>query len=249
MLAERGQLGVGADHVLLHVLRVRAGVADPVDALDRVDPRQQLGEADPRLARQVAPVAVDVLAQQRHLAHPVGGQRLGLGDQLGRVAADLAAAGRGDDAVGAGAVAALGDLQPALELALAPGRQVAGEVLELEVALGAQRVGVEELGQLVDLAGAEGDVDERKALEDLLLDRLRPAAADPDDPLGVFALEPLRLAQVGDEAAVGRLPDRAGVEEDQVGRFAALAPPRSRARPASPASARSRARSSGTRRW
>ncbi len=61
---------------------------------------------------------------------------------------------------------------------------MAGEVLELEVALGAERVAVEELGELVDLARPEGDVDEGEALEDLLLDRLRPAAADPDDPPG-----------------------------------------------------------------
>ena len=216
-----GQLGVGADHVLLHVLRVRAGVADALDPLDRVDQAEQLGEADPRLHGKVAAVAVDVLAQQRHLADAVGGQRLGLDDQLGRIAADLAPPGRGDDAVGAVAVAALGDLQPALELAHAAGRQVAGEVLELEVALGAERVGVEELGQLVDLTGAEGDVDEGEALEDLVLDRLRPAAADAHDPLRVFGLEPLGLAQVGDEAVVGRLADRAGVEEDQVGVVAA----------------------------
>src|SRR4051812_41887461 len=68
----------------------------------------------------------------------------------------------------------------------------------------------------MDLPGAEGDIDEREAVEDLVLDRLRPAAADPDDPLGVLGLEPLCLAEVGDEARGGRLPDRAGVEEDQV---------------------------------
>ena len=69
--------------------------------------------------------------------------------------------------------------------ALALRRQVAGELLELEVALRGQRVAGQELGELVDLAGAEGDVDEREALEDLVLDRLRPAAADADDALGV----------------------------------------------------------------
>ena len=68
-----------------------------------------------------------------------------------------------------------------LELARAAHRQVPGEVLELEVALGGQRVAGQELGELVDLAGPEGDVDEREALEDLVLDRLRPAAADADD--------------------------------------------------------------------
>ena len=85
------------------------------------------------------------------------------------------------------AVAALRDLQPGLELALALRRQVAGEVLELEVALRGERVGGQELGEAVDLARAEGDVDEREALEDLVLDRLRPAAADADDPRRVLA--------------------------------------------------------------
>ena len=79
------------------------------------------------------------------------------------------------------AVAADADLHPALELARALRRQVAGEALELEVALRGQRVAREELGQLVHLARAERDVDEREALEHLLLDRLRPAAADADD--------------------------------------------------------------------
>ena len=146
---------------------------------------QQLGEADAVLLRQVAPVAVDVLAEQGHLDDAVGGEPLDLGDQLLRVAAPLAAARLGDDAVRADAVAPLRDLHPALELALPLGRQVPGEVLELEVSLRGQRVGGEELGEAVDLAGAEGDVDEREALEDLVLHRLRPAAADADDAVRV----------------------------------------------------------------
>ena len=198
---------------------------------------------------EVAAVAVDVLAQQRHLAHAVGGEALDLGDELAGRARDLAAARRGHDAVGADAVAALRDLDPGLELALALERQVAGDVLELEVALGAERVRVQELGELVDLAGAEGDVDEREAREDLVLDRLGPAPPDSDDALGVLALEPLGLAEVGDEAVVGRLADRAGVEEDQVGVARARRTPRSRASRASPSCARSRARSSGNRTW
>ena len=60
---------------------------------------------------------------------------------------------------------------------------MAGEALELEEALGGERVAGQELGELVDLARAEGDVDERVVAEDLVLDRLRPAAADADDPL------------------------------------------------------------------
>ncbi len=67
------------------------------------------------------------------------------------------------------------------------------------------------------LARAERDVDEREALEHLVLDGLRPAAPDPDNPLRLFALEPLGLPQVRDEAGVGGLADRARVEQDQIG--------------------------------
>ena len=94
------------------------------------------------------------------------------------------------------------------------------EALELEEALRADRVGRQELGQAADLPGPEGDVHEREPLEDLVLDRLRPAAADADDPARVLGLQALRLAQVRDEARVRRLADRAGVEEDQVRAFA-----------------------------
>ena len=94
---------------------------------------------------------------------------------------------------------------------------MAGEALELEEALRRQRVAGQELGELVHLAGPERDVDEREPLEDLVLDRLRPAAADADDPLGILALERPRLVEVGDEALVGLLADRARVEEDQIG--------------------------------
>ena len=70
-------------------------------------------------------------------------------------------------------------------VARALGRQVAGEALELEEALGGERVAGQELGELVDLAGPERDVDERELAEHLVLHRLRPAAADADHALRV----------------------------------------------------------------
>jgi hypothetical protein len=69
----------------------------------------------------------------------------------------------------------------------------------------------------VHLARAERDVHERELLEDLLLDRLGPAAADAHDHVGALAFDPLGFAEMGDEALVGLLTDRAGVEQDQVG--------------------------------
>ena len=126
-------------------------------------------------------------------------------------------------------------------------RERPGEALELEIALGAQRVARQELGEAMNLPRAEGHINEREAGEDLVLHRLRPAAAHPDHARRVLALEPPRLAQVREQPVVGRLADRARVEEDQVGLRRARAPRRSRAPRASRACARSRARSSGSR--
>ena len=215
VLADGLELGVGADDVLGHVRRVRARVADALDAVDRVDRVQQLGELA-RLRAQARAVGVDVLAEQRDLAHALGGEHAHLVDELLERPRDLAAARRRHDAERALHVAAGADLHPGVDVAGALAGQVAGEALELEEALGGQRVAGQELGELVHLAGPERDVDERELREHLVLHRLRPAAADADHALGIAALERPRLVQVRDEALVGLLADRAGVEEDQV---------------------------------
>ena len=73
--------------------------------------------------------------------------------------------------------------------------------------------------------------------------------ADGHHRVGPLALDALGVAEVAQEALVGAAPDGAGVEEDQVGVVAAGRPPRTPAPRAGPSSARSRGRSSGTRRW
>ena len=114
-------------------------------------------------------------------------------------------------------IAAHADLHPPLKRPRAMSRQVAREALELEVALSGQGIARQELGQLVYLPGPECHVHEWKALEHLLLDRLRPAPPDADRLIRAFQLQPFGFPQVRDEAAVGRLADRARVEQDQVG--------------------------------
>ena len=71
VLADRRALAVRGDHVVAHVLRVRARVADALDAGHGVEQPQQLAEAEPLGDGQVAPPRVDVLAEQRELAHAV----------------------------------------------------------------------------------------------------------------------------------------------------------------------------------
>src|SRR4051812_25415174 len=216
VLRDVRELGMRADHVLGHVRGMRARVADALDPSDRRDGVEELREAA-RPRTQAGPVAVDVLAEQRHLLDAVLRELLDLGDELLERAADLAAPGRGDDAEGALHVAAGGDLDPGLEITLAFGREVAGEALELEEALGREALAREELRELVDLTGAEGDVDERELREDGVFLRLRPAAAYADGCLGALAFLRFRFVEVGHEPLVGLLSDAAGVEEDQVG--------------------------------
>src|SRR3954454_21512915 len=114
VLADSGQLGVRADHVLANVLGVRARVANALDPVDRIDQLQQLRKGRLRALREVAPVGADVLPQQRDLPDAVGGQPFDLANELGRWTRDLPPARGRHDAVGADAVAANGDLDPAL---------------------------------------------------------------------------------------------------------------------------------------
>src|SRR5690606_9248480 len=145
VFAERGEFDVRVDHVLPHVFWMGARVPDPVDAVHRVNPSQQVGETDPRFLREVPSVTVHVLAEQGHLTAPVGGQAGCLRDQFPGVPALFPASCRGNDAVGTDAVASLGYLKPALKLTGPVGGKTPGEIFELEVTLGGQRVGVEEL--------------------------------------------------------------------------------------------------------
>ena len=101
----------------------------------------------------------------------------------------------------------------------------------------------------VDLAGAEGQVDEGELPEDLLLLALRPAAADGHDGVGPLPLDALRVAQVAQEALVRAAPDGAGVEQDQVRVVAALGPAVPEILEQAVDALRIVRRSSGSRRW
>ena len=101
------------------------------------------------------------------------------------------------------------------------------------------------VGQVV---GAEHDVDVRRPLDDELAVLLGQAPADRDLQVGALLLQRLQAAEVAVELVVGVLPDAARVEHDDVGRrrgrrWAPCRRPRAARR-----CARSRARSSGSRR-
>ena len=181
---------------------------------------EQLAELRLDLGSEVAAPRVHVLTEQRDLLDAVSSEARHLGDHLTRAAAALAAADSGDDAVGADRVAAHRDLHPGLERALAAHRQARRELALVEAepaprdALASR---AEPVREMRDRAGPEGDVDVRVELEDPLALRLGIAAADRNDAAGVAPLASRGLAEVCRELRVGLLPDRAGVEDDDVG--------------------------------
>ena len=160
-----------------HVLGVRRREAHPTDAVDAPGRLEQVGEERAQGDRTVAiaarrpldvpAVAVDVLAEQRHLGHAVGGERLDLVDDLGERTTDLLPAHGGDDAERTAVVAPDLDRHPRVVGGGAPGRQgrrEQGVVVEhgrLED-LGertVQRRLAHQLGGAVDVVRAEHDVD------------------------------------------------------------------------------------------
>ena len=100
-------LGHRRDGLGAEVLRVRRREADAFDAVDRVERAQEVGELRAVLpGAEVATVRVDVLAEQRDLAHAVGGELLDLVDDVAHAPADLGSAHDRHDAEGARVVAA-----------------------------------------------------------------------------------------------------------------------------------------------
>ena len=81
----------------------------------------------------------------------------------------------------------------------------------------AEAAGAEPLAEMRDRAGPEGDVDVGVEREEPLALRLGVTAADGDDHLRALTLARSRLSHVRGELRVRLLPDRAGVEDDDVG--------------------------------
>ena len=219
VLADGAALRDGRDHRRTEVLRVRAREPDPLDPLDGVTGAQKLAELRVEVRREVTSPRVDVLPEQGDLPDAVARERLDLGEDLARAPALLPPAHRRDDAVRALRVAAHRDLHPGAEPSLTVHRKRRGErVVRAEAAA---RHGVaprlDPLPEVRDRSGAERDVDERIALEDPLALRLRVAAADRDDEIGMAPLPCGRLAEVRRELRVGLLADRARVEDEDVG--------------------------------
>ena len=101
-----GRSRCAAIRLVVHVAGMAGGVAQPRDARHLGDAMQQPAERPGAAVRAFAVIGVDVLADQRDLAHAGIGEPLDLGDDLGDRPRDFGAARIGHDAEGAELVAA-----------------------------------------------------------------------------------------------------------------------------------------------
>ena len=174
---------------------------------------------------EVAAVAVDVLAEQRHLGDAVGGERLDLGDDVGERAAHLLAAYGRDDAERARVVAADLDRDPGVVRRRPAGRQRRrehrvvvddGGVEDLGDRPGAARL-VEQLGGAVDVVRAHHDVDVAGPRAHDVAVLLGETAGHDDLAAVALRLPRLEVAEVAVQLVVGVLADAARVQHDDVG--------------------------------
>ena len=257
---------------MARISSARSGPAEEVEAAAGPALGGDVGE--PFLGRQVVAVRVHVLAEQRHLAVAGARQRPRLGDHLVERAAALRAAAERDDAVRAGLVAAVDDRQPGAGRARrggssAPPRPrarvegrwsaapttvrpttvvIAGRGLRAEPDRALRRGQAEPVDELGLLVRPQEEVDRREAARQAGPVALADGAAGQHDPQRrVGDLELRQLALPADDLLLGRLADRAGVDDDEVGGLDRRAPRRSRPRAGGPPSPRSRCGSSGSR--
>ncbi len=210
--------------------------------------------AESRLRRQVVPVGVHVLAEERDLPEALRRDAPGLVDDVVERAAALRAATERHDAVGAGLVAAVDDRQPRAHAGVALDRPAghgvrsrAGERIghadrrptddrggadgahrrradrghahpRLHEANRPLRRGepkpIDELGLLV---GPKEEVNGRESLVEPIEVHLAHRAAGHHHPhRRVGRLELVELALAPDDLGLGRLADRAGVDDDEV---------------------------------
>ena len=159
-------VGDGVDQLAGTVLGVRGHEAQPVVAGDLVDLADQLSEGRPRL--EPLTVAVDVLSEQGDILIALFDHLLRLRDDDLGLSAALSAAHIRHDAVGAEVVTAVHDRQPALEFAVAAGRDALVDLFVVVIAdkdaRAVHEALIEQLGELVHAVRAEYQADKREAV-------------------------------------------------------------------------------------
>ena len=202
------------DHAPAHVARMRGREADAREPLHPARGPQQVGE----VVRAVV-VGVHGLAQEHDLPETLRHGRPYLAYQVRERQTAFAAAGVGDDAVGAELVAAALDGDPGAHARLALGLEVAVGLVAVEPRVRDRFPGraPEQVGKRAVAVGAHDQVEHARLVEQSRAEVLGHAAGDADDQVRVAALEPGEVPEPPQHALLGVLADRAGVEDHRVG--------------------------------
>ena len=233
IVAHRRQVADGRDQVVGHVARVVGHELDPVEAVDRVEEREQIGEPR-RLASVGEAVAVDGLADECDFAAALGHELPRLGDDRGRCASLLGAADVRHNTEGTELVAAglrpnerLEGRRPHLRIAVgvvaleALGDRLAAAAGAVEAhlqpgATAGEHV-IDEAGHAVELARTDDEIDPGRPLADEFLILLGHAAEHADHEARTLLLFEADPAERGVDLVLRMLPHAAGVVEDGVG--------------------------------
>ena len=236
ILTDLRQIPDSGEQVVRHVLGVVRDELNAVDAFDIVQGREKVTKP-PAAAGFFVAVAVNSLAEERDFAAAFSGELATLGDDRGRRSALLGAADTGDDAVRAELIAA--DHDPDVRLVLRGSHRGVTERIETFVAafdLGAVAVLAAEAdfhalgtrrafcadfayerGHLVQLAGADDQINIRGAFEDDALVVLRHAAEDANYRIRMFALGVFQPAEGAVDLVFRVLADATCIEKYRVG--------------------------------
>ena len=226
VLADGRALRHRLDHRTAEVLGVRRREADPLDPVDGVAGAEQVAE----LAVRARAPRVDVLAEQRDLAHAFAASR---------VTSAMISPGRRETSRPrtAGTMQyAHFELQP-IEICTHAwkrrSRCIGNVAAKRALVRNAEArtwdtepTRAEPLAEMRDRSRSERDVDIRIEREEPLALRLRVAAADGDHRLRAAALLGDSVSDVGGESRVGLLADRARVEHEDVRLVTRRASPR-----------------------
>ena len=225
---QRGEIAMRRNQQIVDVAGMAGGVAQPHDTVDFGKPVQQPAERPGPSVRAFAVIGVDVLPNQRDLAHAVVGEPLHVVDDLRHRARDFRAARIGHHAEGAELVAAFlhgdecGNAARADRIRLRGGEEAE---LVLDREFGLQRAAFalrarQQLRQMMIALRPDHDVHCRRAADDLRALGLRDAARDRDAHLAPVArrlvLGDPQPPEFGVDLFGGLLADMAGVEDHQV---------------------------------
>ena len=210
----------GVDKLARGVLGMARHKPDAVIAGNSVQHAQQRGKGD--VFRQALAVGVHILAQQSDVLVALGHKLPELPQNIRAGTAALSSAHIRHDTVRTEIIAAVHDGKPGAERGIPPDGHILYDLAALgrhaQHAFARGQLFTQDVGQRIDAVDAEHNVHERIVLfeffHDLLL--LGHASGYRDQQLGVRLFQALKRADVAENALLGVLAHRAGVEHDQV---------------------------------